>query len=74
MKQNLALVSGPIAFGAAAFLLTGTFQQSSALALSCALWMALWWIFRPVSIYVTAFIPIIVNSLFNLIPMNHVIS
>lgn len=74
MKQNLALLSGPIAFGAAAFLLTGTFQQSSALALSCALWMALWWIFRPVSIYVTAFIPIIVNSLFNLIPMNHVIS
>ena len=74
MKQNLALLSGPIVFGAAAFLLTGTFQQSSALALSCALWMALWWIFRPVSIYVTAFIPIIVNSFFNLIPMNHVIS
>ena len=74
MKQNLALFSGPAAFCLSAFLLTGTFEPAAALALSCALWMALWWIFRPVSIYVTAFIPIVVNSLFNLIPMAPVIS
>lgn len=74
MKQNVELLSGPVAFGIAAWLLSGTFSLTAALALATALWMALWWIFRPVSIYVTAFIPIIVNSLFNLIPMNHVIS
>lgn len=74
MKQDVELLSGPVAFGIAAWLLSGTFSLTAALALATALWMALWWIFRPVSIYVTAFIPIIVNSLFNLIPMNHVIS
>ena len=57
MKQNLALFSGPAAFCLSAFLLTGTFEPAAALALSCALWMALWWIFRPVSIYVTALSP-----------------
>lgn len=36
--------------------------------------MALWWIIRPVSIYVTAFVPIVVNAFFNLIPNSHVIS
>ena len=74
MKQNLELLSGPAAFGLSAWLLTGTFQPAAALSLACALWMALWWIFRPVSIYVTAFIPIVINSFFALIPMDHVIS
>ena len=74
MKQNMELAIGPAAFGLLAFLLNGLFPLPAALALSTALWMALWWIFRPVSIYVTAFIPIIVNSLFNLIPAGHVIS
>lgn len=36
--------------------------------------MALWWIIRPVSIYVTAFVPIVVNAFFNLISNSHVIS
>lgn len=74
MKQNLHIILGPAAFGLTAFLLNGLFPYSAALAIATALWMALWWILRPVSIYVTAFLPIIINSLFNLIPASHVIS
>lgn len=57
-----------------AFLLWGTFTPAASFAIATAVWMALWWIIRPVSIYVTAFVPIVVNAFFNLIPNSHVIS
>lgn len=57
-----------------AFLLWGTFTPAASFAIATAVWMALWWIIRPVSIYVTAFVPIVVNAFFNLISNSHVIS
>jgi len=68
------LGSGPIAFGAAILLLQPAFGIKSATAIGLTIWMALWWIFRPVSISVTALLPIIVNAVFNLIPNEQVIS
>lgn len=73
-KQLFQTILGPLTFVISAWLLNGTFEAKAALALGTAIWMAVWWIFRPVSIYVTAFVPIVVNSLFNLIPASHVIS
>lgn len=74
MKHLIELWIGPIAFLAASWLLQPTFSRPAAIALATVLWMALWWVFRPISIYVTAFIPIAVNAVCALIPNDHVIS
>lgn len=74
MKHTLEILSGPLGFLFTAFALTGTFPPAAAYAIATAVWMALWWIIRPVSIYVTAFIPIVVDAFLNLIPESHVIS
>lgn len=50
------------------------FGFKQAAALGTAVWMALWWILRPVNISVTAFVPIAVNALFDLVPMQQIIS
>lgn len=74
MKHTLEILSGPLGFLFTAITLSSTFPSAAAYAIATAVWMALWWIIRPVSIYVTAFIPIIVDAFLNLIPESHVIS
>ncbi len=65
---------GPLAFAAVAALLGGYFGFKEATALGTVFWMGIWWIARPVHIAVTAFVPVVVNALFNLVPMQHIIS
>ncbi len=74
MKKHLRILSGPISFFIAGELLYGVFSLPAALAIGTAVWMALWWILRPVSIYVTAFVPILVNAFCNLVPHSHLLS
>ena len=74
MNKHLKTLSGPISFALAAALLDGVFTLPAALAIGTAVWMALWWILRPVSIYVTAFVPILVNAFCNLVPHSHLLS
>lgn len=74
MKHTLEILAGPASFACTAFALTSTFTPAQSFAIGTAVWMALWWILRPVSIYVTAFIPILVDSLFDLIPEGHILS
>ena len=73
MKRNFALLSGPLAFLLLRFA-AQSFGSAAASALGMAAWMALWWVFRPVGIAVTALLPIAVNAVLNLIPSGHVIS
>ena len=73
MKRNFALLSGPLAF-LLLRLAAQSFGSAAASALGMAAWMALWWVFRPVGIAVTALLPIAVNAVLNLIPSGHVIS
>lgn len=72
--QFLAVLAGPFAFVLALLGLQGLFAYKSSIAVATAIWMALWWILRPVSISVTALLPIAINALFDLIPMDKVIS
>lgn len=72
--KSWAMLAGPVLFGLLSFLLAPSFGMPPAMAIACAAWMALWWILRPVSIYVTAFLPIVINALFGLIPNSHIIS
>ena len=75
-KDMGRLYLGPLAFALVIFLLWGndicTFKQ--AVALGTVVWMGLWWVLHPVHIAITAFLPIPINALFDLIPTNHLIS
>ena len=72
--HSVAVLLGPLSFGLTILLLEWFFGFKAAAALGTTVWMELWWILRPVNISVTAFVPIGVNALFDLIPMQHVIS
>ena len=73
-QQRLQLLAGPAAFMAVIFLLQHSFGFKGATAMATAVWMALWWILRPVSIAVTSLLPIVINAFFGLIPNAQVIS
>ena len=68
--HSVAVLLGPLSFGLTILLLEWFFGFKAAAALGTTVWMALWWILRPVNISVTAFVPIGVNALFDLIPMH----
>ena len=72
--QWIKLAAGPAAFVLAILLLQESFGFKGAAAVATVLWMALWWILRPVSIAVTSLLPIVINALFGLIPNAQVIS
>lgn len=72
--QDKKLLAGPAAFILAFFLLQTLFDTSESLALSTAVWMAVWWIFRPVHIAVTSLLPIVVNAVFTLVPNTELIA
>ncbi|HHY70514.1 MAG TPA: hypothetical protein GX519_02415 [Thermoanaerobacterales bacterium] len=74
VKSTAALLIGPIMFFAALLLPQGWFDFPARAAIGTVLWMAGWWITRPLHIAVTAMLPIVVNALFDLIPMKQVIS
>ena len=73
-RHHLELLSGPIVFILVILFLHSSFGFQGAVAMATAFWMAAWWIFRPVSISVTALLPIVINAVFNLIPNAQVIS
>ena len=64
--HSVAVLLGPLSFGLTILLLEWFFGFKAAAALGTTVWMALWWILRPVNISVTAFVPIGVNALFDL--------
>ena len=78
-KGDLSIINkimGPVLFGLCIWLLPhgvfDTFQSRA--AIGTVLWMAYWWITEALDYAVTAFLPIIVNALFNLVDMKDVIA
>lgn len=74
LRKRGKLLSGPAAFVLGLGLLSPAFGPKGAAAMGMAVWMALWWVFRPVDIAVTSMLPIVINAVFDLIPAAHVIS
>ncbi len=75
-KNLLFLLAGPTLFVLCYFLLpAGVFETPAARgAIGTVAWMALWWVTGPIDYAVTAFLPIAVNALFNLVDMSAVIT
>lgn len=73
-RVRVAMWAGPVLFALITWLGgdAAGFKQSA--ALGTVVWMGIWWIMRPVHIAVTALLPIAVNTLFDLVPMQHIVS
>lgn len=74
LRRLWEIAAGPFVFLLALWLLKPFFPKAESAAIGLTLWMAFWWVLRPVHIAVTAFLPIVVNAFFGLIPMSHVVS
>lgn len=75
-KQALNLILGPVLYILIAVGLgkTGIIDYSAAKGIGTSVWMIYWWVTRPVDITVTALLPVVINALFSIVPMENVIS
>ena len=75
-KQIINLIVGPILYFLIGYGLSslGAIELSPAKGIGVAAWMIFWWVTRPVDITVTALLPVLVNALFDIVPMENVIS
>lgn len=70
-KNLISLLAGPLMFAAAIlFLPADIFSNASRVAIGTLVWMGIWWANLPVEIGVTAFVPVLVNLFFQLVPMD----
>jgi sodium-dependent dicarboxylate transporter 2/3/5 len=68
----LHLAAGPLAFAAIA-LLPAALTYPIRCSLGLLVWMAWWWIARPVHLAVTGLLPLVVPALFNFVPLGQVL-
>jgi solute carrier family 13 (sodium-dependent dicarboxylate transporter), member 2/3/5 len=72
---TIKLGTGPLFFLFVVFILPMSgFTYSARGAIGTIIWMAMWWILRPVHIGITGLLPIIVNSLFNFVPVEDILT
>lgn len=73
-RRYLYLLLGPTLFLISSIMLSEFLSIQGARAIGLLLWMVLWWVTCPVDMSVTAFLPIIINAFFSIVPMENVIS
>ncbi len=73
-KKLCALIGPALLLLCYLFLPTTIFTTSAKLAIGTVSWMAFWWITGPVDFAVTAFLPIAVNAIFQVVDMSAVIA
>lgn len=73
--KRLLLLSGPLAFALMLLLLPSElFAFEMKCAVGTLLWMILWWVFPPADYPVIGFLPIALNAVFQMMPMQTVMS
>ena len=73
-KSYLHLALGLILFALISLLPRAVFSREACLALATLALMVYWWIARPVHVAVTALLPIAVNAVFKMAPMDGVLA
>lgn len=73
-RRSASLIIGPCLFAVLSWLLQPAFSAGGAEAIGMLAWMICWWSFCPVNMTVTALLPIVINALLGIVPMNDVIS
>ena len=72
--RSLNVLSGPLLFLLVVLILAPVIEFKQAAAIATIFWMGLWWGLRPVNIAVTSLLPIPLNSIFGMVPMEGIIS
>ena len=75
-SRLIHLLVGPALFVLSILLLPESLFETTAgrAAIGTILWMAYWWVSRPVDYAITAFLPMVVNALLVMAPMDKVIA
>ncbi len=75
-KRAIHLIIGPLLFLIISYGIggAGLIPLTAAKGIGISAWMIYWWVTRPVDITVTALLPGVVNALFDIVPMENVIS
>lgn len=71
-SKIITMILGPLLFGGAIWLVPDVFSFEARAAIGLLLWMCCWWVTIPLPVSCTAFLPIIINSIFDLVPMDSV--
>lgn len=73
-RRYIYIAAGPVLYALLVGVFSSQLTYAGASAVGLLLWMILWWITRPVSIAITALLPLAVNALFNIVPVHVVAS
>jgi sodium-dependent dicarboxylate transporter 2/3/5 len=71
--QTLHLVGGPLAFVLLLIVPAAGLDYAVRGSLGLLVWMAWWWIFEPVNLAVTGFLPLVVLAIFNFLPVARIL-
>src|SRR6516162_8483256 len=72
-RASLPLVAGPLIFCALAFLPVASPPYPVRCGLGLLIWMAIWWLGRPVHLAVTGLLPLAVAALFGFVRMGDIL-
>src|SRR6185295_16039139 len=70
--RTVHLLGGPLAF-LLLILIPASMPYAVRASVGLLLWMAWWWIFEPVNLAVTGFLPLVVLAIFNFLPVSTVL-
>ena len=76
MKRDwsvIHLIGGPLIFVVSLLLRTAPAPYEVRASLGLLLWMAWWWIFEPVNLAVTGFLPLVVLAIFDFLPVARIL-
>ena len=72
-RRTMYVVAGPAVFVALVLLPLGGLPYEIRCSLGLLIWMALWWITRPVHLAVTGFLPLATVAIFDFAPMDRIL-
>ena len=71
--RTVHLIGGPLAFLLLLMLPGSAMEYPIRGSLGLLVWMSWWWIFEPVNLAVTGFLPLVVLALFNFLPVTRIL-
>lgn len=71
--RTLHVLGGPIAFLLLLVIPAASIPYPVRASLGLLLWMSWWWIFEPVNLAVTGFLPLVVLAIFNFLPVARIL-
>ena len=71
--RTLHILGGPLVFLLLLLAPLAAIPYAVRGSLGLLLWMSWWWIFQPVNLAVTGFLPLVVLALFNFLPVGKIL-